>query len=149
MLREIIQPDVVCVEPDARVTDVARLMSERDVGSVLVLTNDRPRGIITDRDLVVRCLAENLDPGDTTIENIMTESVESCFETDGIFDCIEKMRKTRVRRMPVVDEQGKAVGIVSFGDILAILTKELHALIETTTPLEEISEEPRDMREAA
>jgi CBS domain-containing protein len=53
-------------------------------------------------------------------------------ETDGIYDCIQKMRESGVRRMPVVDHEGKAVGVVSFGDLLAVLSEEFAALTETT-----------------
>lgn len=133
MLRDIINQGVVFVEPGTKIIDVARLMEEKDVGCVLVLDNDKPRGILTDRDIVVRCLAKNIDVSDCSIENVMTESVDSVKDTDGIFDCIEHMRKAGVRRIPVVDSSGKAIGIVSFGDLLAVLSKEFYDLAQSTT----------------
>lgn len=135
MLKDLINHDVVRAEPDATVMEVARLMAERDVGSVLVLSNERPRGIITDRDIVVRCLAKNLDPS-VTIENLLTESLVTCRENDGVFECIQKMHDARIRRMPVVDADGKAIGIISFGDLLAVLSQEFAALTSTTTHAE-------------
>ena len=134
MLKDIVSPDLVTVEPHATLMDVARLMESRNVGCVLVLSNGKPRGLITDRDIVVRCLAANLDANDTTVENVLTESLATCSENDGIFDCIRKMRSSGVRRMPVVDQAGKAVGIVTFGDLIAILSKELSVLSEAATP---------------
>src|SRR5689334_16091712 len=99
MLKDIIhRENLATVEPDAKIVDAARVMEERNVGCVLVLNNGRPHGIITDRDIVVRCVAENLDVSDTTVEQVMTETVESCREDDGLFDCIQKMRDAGVRR---------------------------------------------------
>lgn len=136
MIREILKQgkqELVCVEPDAKIAEVARQMKEKDVGCVLVLTNGHPRGLITDRDIVVRCVSENLDVNDTTVENVMSESPECCKDTDGVFEVIRKMRDSGVRRMPVVDGEGNAVGVISFGDLLRILAKELGTLVESTT----------------
>lgn len=146
MLKDILskQQSLVTCAPDARVADIAKIMAEKDVGSVLVLSDDnKPRGLLTDRDIVLRCIAQNIDVTDCTVENIMTESLATCNDTDGLFDCIQKMRENRVRRIPVVDQSGKAVGIISFGDLIAVLSKELVALSETTTPLEEIGGEEK------
>jgi len=137
MLRDIMSFRLVTAEPDTKVSDVAKIMAQEDVGCVLVLDNDRPRGMITDRDIVVRCLAQNIDVDDCSVENVMTESLSTVKETDGIFDCIELMKGSGVRRIPVVDESGKALGIVSFGDLLAVLSKELTELTAHTTPAEE------------
>lgn len=134
MLRDIIKNRLITCEPDTSVSDVAKLMDREDVGCVLVLDNDEPRGLITDRDIVVRCLAKNIDVDDCTVENVMTESLQTVKDTDGFFDCIETMKQAGVRRIPVVDQNGKAIGIISFGDLLAVLSKELGELTATTTP---------------
>lgn len=139
MLKEICNRELVTVEPDTRVSECAKVMAERHVGTVLVLSNGRPRGIITDRDIVVRCVASHTDVDDTTVENIMSESLEVASITDGIFDCIRRMHRAQVRRIPVVDENGKAVGIISFDDMLSVLSKEfaeLTAAIEGDRTLE-------------
>ena len=130
MLMEIVNRDLVTVEPHQSVLEAARRMEERDVGCVLVLSNGKPRGLITDRDIVLRCVAHNLDISDTTVENILTESLATVHLTDGIFDCIRKMREAGVRRIPVVGDDGKAVGIVTFDDFICILSQELSALTE-------------------
>lgn len=138
MLRDILNhSDLVTVEPDAKVIEVAKLMERENVGCVLVLSEGKPRGLITDRDIVVRCIAKNVDVSDCTVEQVMTESVETAKDTDGVFDCIRKMRDAGVRRMPVVDDEGKAVGIITAGDLLAMLSKEFATLAQGTTPLEE------------
>ncbi len=135
MLDQIMHRNLVTLEPHAPVSEAARLMADRDVGCVVVLNaNGKPRGIITDRDIVVRCIARNIDVWDTTVENIVSEELATCRVDDGIFDCIEKMREAGVRRMPVVDKKGHAVGIVSFGDLLAFLSREFYDLTRETTP---------------
>lgn len=131
MLKEIVNRDLVTIEPHQSVLEAARLMEARGVGCVLVLYNEKPRGLITDRDIVLRCVAHNLDISDTTVENILTESLATVHETDGFFDAIRKMRDAGVRRIPVVNSSGKAVGIVTFDDLICILTQELSTLADS------------------
>ncbi|MCM2322718.1 MAG: CBS domain-containing protein [Oligoflexia bacterium] len=150
MLREILKgQSLVTCEPDAKVSDVSRLMADRNVGSVLCLSNDKPRGILTDRDIVVRCLAKNIDVSDCTVENVMSESLEVCKDTDGIFDCIRKMEQAGVRRIPVIDSSGAAIGVVSFGDLLKVLSKEFSALVQHTTTAEYEKEQSEFERKMA
>lgn len=134
MLKEIVNRDLVTIEPHQSVLEAARLMESRDVGCVLVLYNEKPRGLITDRDIVLRCVAHNLDISDTTVENILSESLATVHETDGFFDCIRKMREAGVRRIPVVDAGGKAVGIVTFDDLICVLGQELSTLTAAALP---------------
>lgn len=136
MLRNIINRNLIVVEPDSKVSEAAYLMDKEGVGCVLVLDNGKSRGMLTDRDIVTRCIAKNIDVDDCTVENIMSESLETVKETDGIFDCIQTMKYAGVRRIPVVDDQNQVVGIVSFGDVLALLSKEFAFLTENTTPNE-------------
>jgi CBS domain-containing protein len=140
MLKDIINRRLVTVEPDSRVSDAAKIMEAEDIGCVLVLDNGKPHGLLTDRDIVVRCIAKNIDVDDCTVENIMTESLETVSESDGLFECIETMRGAGVRRIPVVDDRGHAIGIVSFGDILAVLSKEFFELTVETTPASEFEQ---------
>jgi len=134
MLKDLITQRVVCVEPDAKVIEVARIMSDENVGAALVCTDGIPKGIVTDRDIVVRCIAKNVDVNDCTIEQISSEPVESVKETDGVYDCIRKMKNQEVRRLPVVNEHGEAVGVVSFDDLIGMLAKEVSELAEAATP---------------
>jgi CBS domain-containing protein len=133
MLKDVMCTNLVTVEPNVSVSEAAKLMDKENVGCVLVLENDMPRGIITDRDIVVRCIAQNIDVDDCTVENVMTEALQTVSQNEGIYDGIRKMREAGVRRLPIVDDNGKAVGILSFGDIAALLAKEAMELTETTT----------------
>jgi signal-transduction protein with cAMP-binding, CBS, and nucleotidyltransferase domain len=137
MIRDLIQNNkLVTVEADARIPEVARKMMDQNVGAVLVVDEEdgKPRGIITDRDIVLRCIAKNIDVNDCTVEQVLSETVETVSDTAGVFDCIHKMREAGVRRMPVTDEHGRTVGMVSFGDLLGMLSTEFSELAESLTP---------------
>lgn len=134
MIRDMINRNLVSVNPDTPVREVASHMDSKNVGSILVLENGRPRGIITDRDIVVRCLSNSKKSiDDFKASDCMTDSVETVRENQGFYECIQKMRNSHIRRIPVVNDQGQAVGILSFDDILSVLSKELQELTEAAT----------------
>lgn len=133
MLKDLMSRNMACVAPDAKVVDVARMMSDENVGSVLVCVDGHCKGIVTDRDIVLRCVAKNVDVNDCTVEQIVSEPIESVRETDGVYDCIRKMKNQEVRRMPVVDAKGNVIGVISFDDLLVILSKEMADLAEAAT----------------
>lgn len=144
MLQNIINKNLVSVRPSANLLEVAQLMKRKNVGSVLVQdSDDKPIGIITDRDIVVRCVSDGKIASDCLVGDLMTEQPTTCKLDDGIYDCISKMRDAKVRRMPVVDNTGRAVGILSFGDLLAVLSRELADLTRSTTILEEFEDEAK------
>src|SRR5690242_14484824 len=91
MLKDIVDRRLVTISPDSKVSEAAQLMAKEDVGCIVVLENNRPRGLITDRDIVMRCIAKNVDVDDCSVENVMSESPVTVKESDGIFECIEKM----------------------------------------------------------
>ena len=134
MLKDIISGKVISTDPQAKVSHVAQLMSDHDVGCVLVVENGKPKGLVTDRDIVLRCVAKNMDPQHSFVAQIMTRSLATVRDTAGIFDCIERMKEEKVRRIPVVNEKGEAVGILSFGDLMSLLGKEMSEVTEGTTP---------------
>jgi signal-transduction protein with cAMP-binding, CBS, and nucleotidyltransferase domain len=130
MIKDLLVGELVTIAPQATLQEAASLMESRNVGALVVISESdvgKPRGILTGRDIVVRCLAKNLDVS-TTVENVLTESLETCPDTAGIYECISLMRKAGVRRIPVVDSAGNAIGLVSFNDLVAILSKELFTL---------------------
>ncbi|MBC7693308.1 MAG: CBS domain-containing protein [Methylotenera sp.] len=134
MLHDIVnRRNLVSVSKTTPVSEVAALMESHNIGSVMVLENETPVGIITDRDIVIRCVCSQQDPKTCQAQEVMTNSLHFVFESDGIFECIQKMRDEKIRRMPVVDLQGKAVGILSMGDLLAILSKEFFDLTYAAT----------------
>ena len=123
---------VVVAEPDTTVQAAAQLMREHHVGALIVVdagaAKGGPVGIVTDRDLVIEIMATGLDPAVITVEDISTPRVATARESDGIFEGIETMRREGVRRLPVVDGEGRLIGIVTMDDILDLLAQEMSHL---------------------
>lgn len=130
--------EVDLADPDESVTQAAQRMHQRAVGTLVVIGADKkPIGIVTDRDLVERVLALELDPQKTTVEDVMTQLPETVSEQSPIEYAITVMRRERCRRLPVVDDQGHLVGLLSLDDVLQLLAEELTSvgqLLEEQTP---------------
>jgi CBS domain-containing protein len=104
---------------DTSVLAAAQQMAAQEVGSLVVTdSGGRPAGIVTDRDIVVRCLAEELPPGETTVSEIMTRGPVTVWEDTEVEAALETMADKEVRRLVVLDEAERAVGIVSLDDFL-------------------------------
>ncbi|WP_037671226.1 CBS domain-containing protein [Streptomyces griseus] len=116
LVRDIMTSRPVTVEPQTSVTDVARLMSEQNIGAVLVTDDDRLRGLVSDRDLVVRALAEHRDPDETTVAGVCSDDLVVVRPDEELDHAVQLMREHSVRRIPVVEE-GHPIGIVSLGDM--------------------------------
>lgn len=115
-VHDIMTGHPVTVEPLTSVRAVARLMRDRSVGAVLVTAGDRLRGLVGDRDLVVRVLAEGGDPDETTVAHACSEELVTVGPDDTQEHAVRLMREHSVRRLPVVQD-GRPVGIVSLGDL--------------------------------
>ncbi len=125
---EIMSKEVEVVSPDTLIHEVAKRMQHSDCGSVLVAENDRLIGVITDRDLALRCVARSHDPATTKAEDVMSKQILYCRDTDELEDVAKNMTENKVRRMPVLDKDKRLVGIISLGDMAAHSTDE-HYLI--------------------
>jgi len=108
--------DVHLLSPDQTIREAASLMADIDVGSLPVGDNDRLVGMITDRDIVIRAVAQG-KPADTKVADVMSKEMLYCFDTDEIDDVARNMGKAQVRRLPVVNSDKRLVGIVSLGDL--------------------------------
>ena len=102
--------DVEVVSPDATLHEVASKMAKRDCGSVIVVKDDRLVGMITDRDLAIRCIAEAHDPSSTTAEKVMSAEILYCRDTDSADDVARNMGENKVRRLPVLNAEKRLVG---------------------------------------
>lgn len=113
--------------------DVAKLMRKYHVGSVIIVDRQgeraRPLGIITDRDLVIEILAEELDSDKVALEDVMSPALITAEEDDDVYDVIEAMRNHGVRRVPVVDREGYLVGVLAMDDLLWNLSQELGNIV--------------------
>ncbi|MGW2937013.1 CBS domain-containing protein [Streptomyces sp. NPDC001156] len=115
-VRDIMTTAPVTVEPQASVANVARLMRDQNIGAVLVTEKDHLRGLVSDRDLVVRALAQGADPEQTTVANACSDDLVTIGPDDDLDRAVGMMREHSVRRIPVV-EGDQVVGIVSLGDM--------------------------------
>lgn len=128
-VKEIMTPNPITLQASSTVTQAAEAMKQHDVGDVLVLQKDGALcGIVTDRDIVIRDVAERKDPEKTKLGDICSAELTTADADDSIDSVVAKMREKALRRMPVV-KKGKAVGIISIGD-LALERDERSALAD-------------------
>ena len=130
-LRDFATAVVAVVEPDTTAVVAAQLMRQHHIGAVVVVDaaeKSRPVGIVTDRDLVLGLMAEGLDPALFTTGDIMSVNLVLARPEMDTFDAVRLMKENQVRRLIVVDEQERLVGILSMEDLLEPMTRELAAL---------------------
>ena len=121
---EIMTTNVECVTPETTVTELADKMKSLDVGFLAVCEKDRIAGTVTDRDIVIRAIAGGRDLKSIKAREIMSKEVHWCFENDDVKDVAEKMRDKEVRRMLLLDQNKRLVGVVSIGDIAKVEEQE-------------------------
>ncbi len=115
-VREVMTPEPIYVKESTNLIEAARMMRDRDIGDLIVVREGEILGMVTDRDLVIRGLAEGRDPKSTAVGDISSTDVITVEPDESVDKVIELMREKAVRRIPVVDE-GKPVGILSLGDL--------------------------------
>lgn len=113
---ECMSRDVQVCRPDASLRDAARTMKDIDAGFLPVGEDDRLIGMVTDRDMTVRGLAEGRGP-DTPVREVMTQETCYCFDDEDVEDVARQMGELQVRRMPVVNRDKRLVGVISLGDL--------------------------------
>lgn len=118
LIGEVTSRNLITAEPDATCGQAAQLMRDGDVGDVIVIDAEQhPIGIVTDRDLVVRVLSEDLDPYTTRLGDVCTGDPVTISVEAGTEEAEELMSQHAIRRLPVVDGAGVLVGVVSLGDL--------------------------------
>jgi CBS domain-containing protein len=131
---ECMSDGVELCSPDDSIRTAARKMREVDAGSMPVGENDRLVGIITDRDIAIRAIAEGMGP-ETPIRQVMSQHIRWCFEDEDIDDVAEQMAEHKIRRLPVLNRDKRLVGMISLGDIsLADGSSSGEALQEISEP---------------
>jgi CBS domain-containing protein len=117
-VKEIMTASVECISPSTTIQDAARMMKELDIGPLPVCgDNDRLAGIVTDRDIAIRAVAEGLDPATTKVREIMTPHIVYCFEDQDVSDAAHMMEQKQIRRLVVLNHDKRLVGILSLGDL--------------------------------
>lgn len=122
-VREVMTDRPRCVTPDTPLNQVAELMEAENVGSIPILEGEQVTGVITDRDIVVRAVAKGKDPRGMPVREIASGDLVTVNEGHDLSDALELMTAHQVRRLPVVDEENRLVGIVSQADV-AMQAKE-------------------------
>lgn len=133
-VKDIMSKNVVAVLPTDTAEDAAKLMSEHDIGSIPVISNKELMGLLTDRDIVIRCISKGKSANSTKVSELMTTDVAFVTPEQSVHEAISLMAAERVRRLPVVNE-GFVDGIVSLADIAKI-----HSGPEIASALTEISQ---------
>jgi CBS domain-containing protein len=123
-VNEIITHDPQVIRPETALIEAAQKMKSMDIGMLPVCDGDRLVGMITDRDIAVRGVAQGYDPKTARVQEVMTPEVIYCFDDEDVKDVAKKMEEKQVRRLPVLNREKRLVGIVSLGDLAVRTGKE-------------------------
>ncbi len=135
-VKDIMTREVVVANVDTSLQDVGRLLTEHDIGSVIVVSNGEPVGIITDRDLARKVVANNKKPSELTLEEVMTTPLITTQPNTSVLDAIDQMLSSKVRKLPVIEDK-RLVGIITERDVLGMcaeMNETLSMLIEGHSP---------------
>jgi len=147
LLKDVYTPDVVCCARETHAKEAAELMRQRHVGDLVIVDtldgNRIPVGVITDRDLVVEVMAQGLDPCKTRVGAIAKKPIVLASEDEAVSQAIERMRTHGIRRLPVVDDEGAIVGIVTFDDLLSAIVGEADALLSANAKEQQLERRER------
>src|SRR6185503_20213254 len=116
-LKEVMTRDVEMVRPESTLVEAARKMRDLNVGPIRVCNDDEIVGMITDRDIATRAVAEGYDPTNTQVRDVMTPELLYCFEDQEVSDAARLMQQRQVRRLVVLNRNRELAGIVSLGDL--------------------------------
>ena len=123
---DVMTKDLVYCLPDESVANVAQLMKKEDIGPVLIVDNEENKtlvGIVTDRDLAIKVVGEGRDPKNTRVEDVMTVKVVTSRAGDSVENAMKAMAQYQLRRIPVVDDRNRLVGIISQADVATRLNE--------------------------
>lgn len=116
-VQEIMTRQVEVVRPDAPIREAAEMMRSLDVGSLPVCDGQRLVGMITDRDITIRAIADGRDPGQTPVADAMTPEIVYCYDDQDVREVAHLMEERQIRRLPIISRDKQLVGIVSLGDL--------------------------------
>jgi len=139
-VQEIMTRNVKLADPNMTIRDVARRMRADNIGALPVGENDRLIGMVTDRDIVVRAVAEERSAGNTTVREVMSEHICYCFEDDDLEQAANVMAEHQVRRLPVLNRDKRLVGVVALADLGRTEGEAVHTAVEG---ISEPTDQPR------
>lgn len=127
---DLARTEVVTVTPDTSVPEIASKLENEGVGSVVVVDGGQPVGIVTDRDLAVRIVSDERDAAGLKAEDVMSDELCTAHPDDGFAEAAQMMSENAVRRLPVCDDDGELVGIITADDMTELLADEQQHLAE-------------------
>jgi CBS domain-containing protein len=125
MVKDAMHKGAEWVAPQTPVSDVARKMRDLDIGAIPVGENDRLIGMVTDRDIACRAVANGKDPGKLTARDVMSKGIFYCNDTEDLEDALRIMEQKQVRRLPVINDKKRMVGMLALGDVADAASHEL------------------------
>jgi CBS domain-containing protein len=130
-LDDLIQRPIITIATDTSCAEAARIMRDQNIGALVVADeDDAPLGVVTDRDLVARVIAEGKQAPEVTVGEVMSDHPIFLSNQRSLDDAITTMRDLGIRRLPVVDEQGRLEGMLSMDDVLSLISDQLSRLGE-------------------
>ena len=130
-VKEAMHKDAKWVSPDTPISRIAKMMKDLDVGALPVGKDDRLVGMVTDRDIICRAFADSADPSRLTAEEVMTKGIVYCKADEDIEDALRLMESKQIRRLPVIDDNKRMVGMLSLGDVSHAVARTLSGEVLT------------------
>ncbi len=124
-VKDAMHVGVTWVQPATSIYDIAKMMREDDIGAVPVGENDRLVGMVTDRDIICQGLADGSDCATLTARDVMSKPIVYCRSDEYLEDALRIMEKNQIRRLPVIDENKRLVGMLALGDVSAKCGRDL------------------------
>jgi CBS domain-containing protein len=122
--------DIAIITPEKSIRESARQMRVEHVGSLVVVDQDgKPIGMLTDRDITIEGVARGVDVDQTTVRDLMTAPVVTATESEGMVTALARMREFGIRRLPIIDSEGKLVGVVTNSNLIKELSELLDGLV--------------------
>jgi CBS domain-containing protein len=126
-VKDAMHKGVDWVNPDTPIVEIAKLMREHDIGAIPIGEDDHLVGMVTDRDIVCKGLANSFDPSRAVARDVMTPGIHCCREDDDLGKAVRHMESLKIRRLPVINKNKRMVGMLSLGDVSSSATGELAA----------------------
>jgi predicted transcriptional regulator len=124
-VKDAMHSGVTWVGPDTDITEFARMMRDEDIGAIPVGEDDRLIGMVTDRDIAIKGLADGHDAASLTARDVMSGPILFCRSEQNLDDAVRYMESKKVRRLPVIDENKRMVGMLSLGDVASVGDRKL------------------------
>jgi CBS domain-containing protein len=144
-VRELMTTDITTAELGTTLEEIATIMRHEDVGAVPIVDDDEVVGIVTDRDIVVRCVAEGGDPGESTAEDVVTEGLVTVSADSDVQEAVELMSRHQIRRLPVVRE-GRLEGMISLGDVAVKIADRKGQVLDQVVKRADLRHPPQAQR---